>query len=64
MKNVILTWVGMIIFMFFGLSFVKLQINPLFWNENTRMVFFLFSIFALVLSFMINELISIGKKIK
>jgi len=56
MKNVILTWVGIIIFMFLGLSFVKLQINPLFWNENTRMVFFLFSIFGLVLSFMINEL--------
>ncbi len=64
MKNVILTWVGMIIFMFFGLSFVKLQINPFFWNENTRMVFFLFSIFGLVLSFMINELIIIGKKNK
>jgi len=61
MKNVILTWMGMIIFMFFGLSFVKLQINPLFWNENTRMVFFLFSIFGLVLSFMINELRLLGK---
>ena len=61
MKNVILTWVSMIIFMFFGLSFVKLQINPFFWNENTRMVFFLFSIFGLVLSFMINELIGISK---
>ena len=64
MKNVILTWVSMIIFMLLGLSFVKLQINPFLWNENTRMVFFLFSIFGLVLSFMINELISIGKKDK
>jgi hypothetical protein len=64
MKNVILVWVGMIIFMFLGLSFVKLQINPYFWNENTRMVFFLFSIFGLVFSFIFNELISIGKKDK
>jgi hypothetical protein len=64
MKNVILTWVGMIIFMFFGLSFVKLQINPFFWNENTRMAFFLFNIFGLVFLFIFNELISIGKKDK
>lgn len=62
MKKVILIWLGMIIFMFFGLAFVKLQINPLLWQENTRMVFFLFSIFDFVLSFMITELIKLDKK--
>jgi len=48
MKNIILIWLGMITFMFFGLAFVKVQINPFDWNENTRMVFFLFSIFCFI----------------
>jgi len=62
MKKVILIWSGMIIFMFFGLAFVKLQINPFLWSENTRMAFFLFAIFDFVLSFMITELIKLDKK--
>jgi hypothetical protein len=62
MKKVILIWLSMVIFMFLGLAFVKLQINPLLWQENTRMVFFLFSIFNFVLSFMITELIKLDKK--
>ena len=62
MKKVILIWLSMIIFMFFGFAFVKLQINPFLWGENTRMAFFLFSIFNFVLSFMITELIKLDKK--
>ena len=62
MKNIILIWLGMITFMFFGLAFVKVQINPFYWNENTRMVFFLFSIFCFAFSFITNELFAIGKK--
>jgi hypothetical protein len=62
MKNIILIWLSMIIFMFFGLAFVKMQINPFLWSENTRMVFFLFSIFCFALSFMISELIKLDKK--
>lgn len=62
MKKIILVWIGMIIFMFLGISFVKLEINPFLWGENTRMAFFIFTIFNLVLSFMINELINLDKK--
>jgi hypothetical protein len=64
MKRVILIWLSMMIFMFFGLAFVKMQINPFLWSENTRMVFFLFSIFCFALSFISNELIQISKKVK
>lgn len=62
MKKIILVWIGMIIFMFLGISFVKLEINPFLWGENTRMAFFIFTIFDLVISFMINELINLDKK--
>lgn len=62
MKKIILIWLSMLIFMFFGLAFVKVQINPFDWHESTRMVFFLFSIFCFALSFMITELIKLDKK--
>ena len=62
MRNIILTWIGMIVFMFFGISFIKLEINPFLWNENARLTFFLFTIFSLVFSFITNELVGIGKK--
>ena len=64
MKNTILLWIFMMFYMYFGMSFVTKEMNPLMWVQNTRLVFFIFSIFNLSLSFMINELISIGKKDK
>lgn len=62
MKKVILIWLVMMIFMYFGISFINLEINPILWTKDTRFVFFLFSIFNLVLSFMITELIKLDKK--
>ena len=62
MKKVILIWISMLIFMYFGISFINLEMNPILWTKDTRMVFFLFSIFDLVLSFMITELIKLDKK--
>jgi hypothetical protein len=62
MKNTILLWIFMMFYMYFGMSFVTKEMNPLMWVQNTRLVFFIFSIFNLSLSFMINELLKIGKK--
>lgn len=64
MKRVTLIWIGMMLFMFFGLAFVKVQINPFLWAENARMSFFLLSGFGFILSFIFNELFTIGKKDK
>ena len=62
MKKVILIWLSMLIFMYFGISFINLEMNPILWTKDARMIFFLFSIFDLVLSFMITELIKLDKK--
>ena len=62
MKRVILLWIFMMFYMYFGISFVVKEINPLCWLQNTRAVFFIFSVFNFILSFMINELRLLGKK--
>ena len=62
MKKVILIWISMMIFMYFGISFINLEMNPILWTKDARFAFFLFSIFDLVLSFMITELIKLDKK--
>lgn len=62
MKRVILLWIFMMFYMYFGISFVVKEMNPLLWVQNTRAAFFIFSVFNLVLSFMINELRLLGKK--
>lgn len=62
MKKVILIWICMMIFMYFGISFVNLELNPCVWAKDARLAFFLFSVFNFVLSFMITELIKLDKK--
>jgi hypothetical protein len=62
MKRVILLWIFMMFYMYFGISFIVKEMNPLMWVQNTRASFFIFSVFNLVLSFMINELRLLGKK--
>lgn len=62
MKRVILLWIFMMFYMYFGISFIAKEMNPLDWVQNTRASFFIFSVFNLVLSFMINELRLLGKK--
>jgi hypothetical protein len=42
--------------MYFGIAFIVKEMNPLLWVQNTRAAFFIFSVFNLVMSFMINEL--------
>ena len=64
MKRVILLWIFMMFYMYFGISFIVKEINPLMWLQNTRASFFIFSVFNLVISFMINELRLFGKKDK
>ena len=61
MKRVILLWIFMMFYMYFGISFVVKEMNPLDWVQNTRAAFFIFSVFNFVLSFMINELRLLGK---
>lgn len=62
MKRVILLWIFMMFYMYFGISFVVKEMNPLLWVQNTRATFFVFSVFNFVLSFMINELRLLTKK--
>ena len=62
MKNIILTWICMMIFMYFGISFINLEINPILWTKDARVAFFIFNIFCFAFSFISNELISMGKK--
>lgn len=62
MKRIILLWIFMMFYMYFGISFVAKEMNPLLWVQNTRATFFVFSVFNLLLSFAINELTLIGKK--
>jgi hypothetical protein len=62
MKRVILLWIFMMFYMYFGISFIVKEMNPLMWLQNTRASFFIFSVFNLVMSFMINELRLFDKK--
>jgi hypothetical protein len=62
MKNIILLWIFMMFYMYFGISFIVKEMNPLLWVQNTRAAFFVFSVFNFVLSFMITELIKLDKK--
>ncbi len=62
MKRIILLWIFMMFYMYFGISFVVGEMNPLCWLKNIRATFFIFSVFNLVLSFMINELRNLDKK--
>jgi hypothetical protein len=62
MKRVILLWIFMMFYMYFGISFIVKEINPLMWLQNTRASFFIFSVFNLLISFMINELRLFDKK--
>jgi hypothetical protein len=62
MKRVILLWIFMMFYMYFGISFIVKEMNPLMWLQNTRASFFIFSVFNLVMSFMINELRLLDKK--
>lgn len=62
MKRIILLWIFMMFYMYFGISFVVGEMNPLNWVQNTRAAFFIFSVFNFVLSFMINELRVLDKK--
>ena len=64
MKRVILLWIFMMFYMYFGISFIVKEMNPLMWLQNTRASFFIFSVFNLLISFMINELRLFGKKDK
>ena len=56
MKRVILLWIFIMFYMYFGITFIEKEMNPLMWVQNTRASFFIFSVFNLVMSFMINEL--------
>ena len=62
MKRVILLWIFMMFYMYFGISFIVKEMNPFLWVQNTRASFFIFSVFNLVMSFMINELRLLDKK--
>jgi hypothetical protein len=62
MKRVILLWIFMMFYMYFGISFIVKEMNPLMWVQNTRASFFIFSVFNLLISFMINELRLFDKK--
>jgi hypothetical protein len=62
MKRVILLWIFMMFYMYFGISFIVKEMNPLMWVQNTRASFFIFSVFNLLMSFMINELRLLDKK--
>jgi hypothetical protein len=62
MKRVILLWIFMMFYMYFGISFIIKEMNPLMWLQNTRATFFIFSVFNLLISFMINELRLFDKK--
>jgi hypothetical protein len=62
MKRVILLWIFMMFYMYFGISFIVKEMNPLMWVQDTRTAFFIFSVFNLVMSFMINELRLLDKK--
>jgi hypothetical protein len=64
MKRVILLWIFMMFYMYFGISFIVKEMNPLMWLQNTRASFFIFSVFNLLISFMINELRLFDKKDK
>jgi len=64
MKRVILLWIFMMFYMYFGISFIVKEMNPLMWLQNTRATFFIFSVFNLLISFMINELRLFDKKDK
>lgn len=62
MKRIILLWIFMMFYMYFGISFIVKEMNPLLWVQNTRATFFIFSVFNFLISFMINELRLIGEK--
>lgn len=62
MKKIILLWIFMMFYMYFGISFVAKEMNPLDWVQNTRATFFIFSVFNFLLSFMIIELVKLDKK--
>jgi hypothetical protein len=62
MKRVILLWIFMMFYMYFGISFIVKEMNPLMWLQNTRASFFIFSVFNLLISYMINELRLFDKK--
>jgi hypothetical protein len=64
MKRIILLWIFMMFYMYFGISFIVKEMNPLMWVQNTRASFFIFSVFNLLMSFMINELRLLDKKDK
>ena len=52
----------MMFYMYFGISFIVKEMNPLIWVQDTRAAFFIFSVFNLLISFMINELRLFDKK--
>ena len=64
MKRVVLLWIFMMFYMYFGISFIVKEMNPLMWVQDTRAAFFIFSVFNLLISFMINELRLFDKKDK
>ncbi len=62
MKRIILLWIFMMFYMYFGIAFIVKEMNPFLWVQNTRASFFIFSVFNLLMSFFINELRLFDKK--